>query len=123
MSKLVISAAIVISGLTTSGIGHAGDNAGRQVNGNEDEYRLTGQSITGYALIGISPGNQSYAARPDNSGYALMRYAGHTDINLIGNRLSLSIDANLFTDGTQHGAAKFAPSELDFTWVCLRIGL
>lgn len=74
MKKLTLLAAIVISCLTTSGIGHALITTG-QVNGNEDEYHLTGQSMTGYALIGISPSNQSYAARPDNSGYALMRYA------------------------------------------------
>ena len=42
--------------------------------------------------------NPTYAARPDNTGLALMRYAGHRDVDLIGSRLSIPIDINTFTD-------------------------
>jgi hypothetical protein len=64
--------------------------------------------------MGVAIINPSYAARPDNSGLALMRYAGHADIDLIGRKLSIPVDVNLFTDRTRRGAGIFAPTELDF---------
>jgi hypothetical protein len=57
--------------------------------------------------------NRSYAARPDNTGLVLMRYAGHADIDLIGQRLSIPLDVNLFSDRLRPGFAKLAPTELD----------
>ena len=58
--------------------------------------------------------NPSYAARPDNTGLALFRYAAHFDFDLIGRRLSIPLDLNMFTDRLAIGfARKPVPSELD----------
>jgi hypothetical protein len=42
-----------------------------------------------------------------------MRYAGHADIDLIGERLSIPLDVNMFTDEQVPGLEKLKPSELD----------
>src|SRR5262245_49330912 len=72
-----------------------------------------GFAVTGSLLTGVSLYNESYAARPDNSGLALMRYAAHVDVDIIGRRLSVPIDVNMFSDKERAGVAKLAPSELD----------
>jgi hypothetical protein len=72
-----------------------------------------GFAVSGALMLGASLYNPSYAARPDNSGLALMRYAGHLDVDLIGRRLSIPIDINMFSDKQQSGGRKLAPSELD----------
>jgi len=64
-------------------------------------------------MIGVALINKSYAARPDNTGLALMRYALHADIDLIGRKLSIPLDVNLFTDRERSGLQKFSPTELD----------
>jgi hypothetical protein len=64
-------------------------------------------------LAGVAIFNPTYAARPNNTGHALFRLAPHADIDLIGSRLSIPIDLNLFTDRDRPGAAKLVPSELD----------
>jgi hypothetical protein len=69
--------------------------------------------VSGALSLGVSLVNPTYAARPDNSGHALMRYAGHADVDLIGQHLSIPLDVNLFTDGDRSGGGKVAPSELD----------
>lgn len=69
--------------------------------------------VEGAASLGISLYNPSYAARPDNSGLALVRYALHLDVDLLGRMLSIPIDINAFTDRTQRGLRKLRPSELD----------
>lgn len=82
---------------------HTGDVAGEDV----------GFDVSGSLLVGTALYNPSYAARPDNSGLALGRFAPHLDIDLIGERLSVPIDFNVFTDRLQHGMAKLRPSEVD----------
>ncbi len=74
-----------------------------------------GQAIgaSGSLLLGTSVYNPSYAARPDNSGRALMRYAGHADVDLLGLLLSIPLDVNLLTDGERAGGRKVTPSEVD----------
>jgi hypothetical protein len=69
--------------------------------------------VSGSLTLGASLINNSYAARPDNTGYALMRYAGHADIDLLGRKLSIPLDVNMFTDRTRGGLAVFAPTEFD----------
>jgi hypothetical protein len=74
----------------------------------------SGFGFSGSASLGVSLHNPTYAARPDNTGLTLFRYAGHADVDLIGRRLSIPIDVNMFTDRLAHGfARKFVPSELD----------
>jgi len=85
-----------------------GSAHGGKVEGNEHGFAASGS-----ASIGASFYNPSYAARPDNSGLALFRYAVHADVDLIGRHLSIPIDVNLFTDKLRAGLGKFAPSELD----------
>ncbi len=72
-----------------------------------------GRNISGGVFVGVALYNPSYAARPDNTGLALMRYGAHLDVDLIGSRLSIPIDLNAFTDRLRPGALALAPSEFD----------
>lgn len=87
-----------------------GSAHGGQV-GEEEEGGKFG--VSGSAMLGVSVLNQTYAARADNTGLALMRYAGHADVDLFGRALSIPLDVNFFTDRERRGLAVFAPSELD----------
>ncbi|MFI5302920.1 MAG: hypothetical protein ACHREM_32925, partial [Polyangiales bacterium] len=69
--------------------------------------------VSGFFTLAGFAYNPSYAARPDLSGLALLRVVGHTDVDLIAARLTLSVDLNVFTDRTTH--AGLVPSELDTT--------
>lgn len=89
--------------LDKQGSAHGGAAAGAQ----------TGVGVTGSVMLGLSPYNPSYAARPDNSGLALMRYAGHLDVDLIGRRLSVPVDVNMFSDRERGGGRALLPSEVD----------
>ena len=78
------------------------------------EGATSGFDVSGSASLGVSLYNPTYAARPDNTGLTLFRYAGHGDIDLIGRRLSIPIDVNMFSDRTAIGfGRKLVPSELD----------
>jgi hypothetical protein len=72
-----------------------------------------GFDVSGSLTLGVSLINQTYAARPDNTGLALMRYAGHADVDLIGRTLSIPVDVNVFTDKTRQRLDVLAPTELD----------
>lgn len=72
-----------------------------------------GFDISGAATLGVALDNPTYAARPNNTGHALFRYALHADADLIGRKLSIPLDLNAFTDRDRKGAAKLAPSEFD----------
>jgi len=50
---------------------------------------------------------------PDNTVIPLICLAGHVDLDLIGQHLSIPLDVNLFTDRTAPGAGFLVPSELD----------
>jgi hypothetical protein len=92
-----------VSALDKQGSAHGG-----KVGGN-----ATGFGISGMGVLGVSLYNPSYAARPDNSGLTLFRYAAHVDFDLIGRLLSIPLDLNLFTDRLKGGAAMLRPSEFD----------
>jgi hypothetical protein len=81
--------------------------------GGQIEGPTRGFDIEGAALIGVAIYNPSYAARPANTGLTLLRYAVHADFDLIGRRLSIPLDLNMFTDGTRTGLRKLIPSEGD----------
>jgi hypothetical protein len=82
--------------------------------GGEIEGPKSGFAFSGSASLGVSVYNPTYAARPDNTGLALFRYAAHFDFDLIGRRLSIPLDINMFTDRKAVGVGrKLAPSELD----------
>lgn len=72
-----------------------------------------GFGFSGTLSLGVAPYNPTYAARPDNTGIALMRYAAHADIDLLGQKLSIPLDLNFFSDRTRAGGLVFAPTELD----------
>jgi hypothetical protein len=74
----------------------------------DDAFDVSGAFTAGGSFV-----NPTYAARPDNTGHALMRYAGHADVDLAGRALSVPLDVNLFTDRDRAGAKKLLPSELD----------
>lgn len=92
--------------LDKQGSAHGGDVGGDH--DHENELNFSGALTLGSSII-----NQKYAARPDNTGIALMRYAAHGDLDLIGRKLSIPIDLNMFTDRTRKGALVFAPTEFD----------
>jgi hypothetical protein len=85
-----------------------GSAHGGQVGGDAKEFNLSGA-----AMLGASLYNPTYAARPDNSGLALFRYALHLDVDLLGRQLSIPLDVNVLTDRERRRARVFAPSELD----------
>jgi hypothetical protein len=87
-----------------------GSAHGGEVGDNPEENLF---DIEGAAMVGVALVNPDYAARPDNSGHTLMRYAVHADIDLIGRKLSIPLDVNVFTDRDRSGSAKFSPTELD----------
>lgn len=85
-----------------------GSAHGGQVGGGAREFNVSGSGMLGASLY-----NPTYAARPNNSGLALFRYALHLDVDLLGRQLSIPIDVNMLTDRQRKGAGIFAPSELD----------
>ena len=89
--------------LDKQGSAHAG-----QVGGGAREFNVSGAGMLGASLY-----NPTYAARPDNTGLALFRYALHLDVDLLGRMLSIPIDVNVLTDRQRKKALIFAPSELD----------
>jgi hypothetical protein len=68
--------------------------------------------VTGWVTLGAFAVNPTYAARPDNTGKALLRYALHTELSLFDDLVSVGIDGTMFTD---RESAVFRPSELDLT--------
>ena len=91
---------------------HALDKQG-SAHGGGVEGADRGVALSGSLMLGAALYNPSYAARPDNTGLALMRYAAHLDTDLIGRRLSIPLDLNFFTDRERSGIAKLSPSEFD----------
>ncbi|MCG3777481.1 MAG: hypothetical protein JW388_0172 [Nitrospira sp.] len=69
------------------------------------------QNLTVYAGAGWLFHNQTYFARPDNTGRALFRYVAHADLDLYRNRVVLFVDGNFFTDRSATNALQ--PSEFD----------
>lgn len=69
------------------------------------------QNLTVYAGGGWLFHNQTYFARPDNSGRALFRYIVHADLDLYRNRVVLFVDGNFFTDRSASNTLR--PSEFD----------
>jgi hypothetical protein len=109
VASLVCAAAL----LAAAGPARALDKQG-SAHGGGIEGASEGFDVSGSASLGVSLYNPTYAARPDNTGLTLFRYAGHADVDLIWRRLSVPIDINMFTDRLAHGfARKFVPSELD----------
>lgn len=112
-SKIAWPASIVsLSFLLTSSEAHALDKQG-SAHGGGIEGADSGFDIEGAVTLGSAVYNTSYAARPDNTGLALARYALHADIDLIGRRLSVPLDVNLFTDRKRSGLKKLGPTEFD----------
>lgn len=105
-AALVLAASDAFA-LDKQGSAHGGEVGGAD-EGHEDERNVSGALMAGVSIV-----NKTYAARPDNTGLALMRYAGHADVDLLGRKLSLPLDVNFFTDRTRRGALVFAPTELD----------
>jgi hypothetical protein len=85
-----------------------GSAHGGQLGGADQGFALGGSLLFGAAVY-----NPTYAARPDNTGHALLRFAPHFDVDLIGSRLSIPIDINFFSDRDRSGIGKLGPSEFD----------
>jgi hypothetical protein len=105
-------AALACALLVSATEAHALDKQG-SAHGGDVGQSPDGVQVSGSASLGLALYNPTYAARPDNSGKALARYALHIDIDLIGAKLSIPIDLNTFTDRERSGARKLLPTELD----------
>jgi hypothetical protein len=105
--------AIAGAGLVSAPDALALDKQG-SAHGGSAEEDPSGFGFSGTTSLGVSLFNPTYAARPDNTGHALFRYAAHADVDLIGSRLSIPLDVNMFTDRDRSGAGKLVPTELDF---------
>jgi hypothetical protein len=70
-------------------------------------------ALTANFTLGCFAYNPTYAARPDNTGLALMRYAGHIDFSIPAAYLGLYVDTTFFSD--RHADHRGRPSELDLT--------
>jgi hypothetical protein len=106
--KTLVASLILISASPARALDKQGSAHGGSIAGAESGFALGGALSSGVSLY-----NPTFAARPDNTGLAFLRYAGHVDVDLIGRRLSIPLDVNVVTDGTQHGWARARPSELD----------
>jgi hypothetical protein len=107
---LQLCSAIVLLGAVSDA--QALDKQG-SAHGGQLEGATEGFDVEGAVVLGIALYNPSYAARPANTGLALFRYALHADFDLVGRRLSIPLDLNMFTDGTRSGLRKLIPSEGD----------
>lgn len=74
--------------------------------------RFPNQNLTAYVGGGWLFHNESYFARPDNTGRALFRYVAHADLDLYKNKVVLFADTNWFTDREESN--KLKPTELDW---------
>ncbi len=92
--------------LNKQGARSAGDDT------NEGDQKPT-QNLSGSVFFGGFLFNPTYAARPNNTGNALLRFGLHLDLDLYGQWLTLSYDENTFTDGSPDGQGWYAPSEHD----------
>jgi hypothetical protein len=70
-------------------------------------------NLSGYVFSGVFLFNPTYAARPGNSGLALLRYGLHVDLDLFRRWLTLSYDLNVFTDRSSASPGWSRPSEND----------
>lgn len=102
----IICASAPALALDKQGSAHGGEVGAE--GGHETELNVSGAAILGVSLV-----NPAYAARPDNTGLALMRYALHADVDLLGRYLSIPVDVSTFTDRKRKGALVFSPTELD----------
>ena len=100
---------LALAAATTWALDKQGSAHGGEVGGEDRGFNLSGA-----AMLGVSLYNPSYAARPDNTGLALLRYGGHFDVDLLGRLLSIPLDVSFFTDSTRPGALVLAPTEFDF---------
>jgi len=113
LRRLLVATMLVSAAALPSRPARALDKQG-SAHGGDIEGATSGVSFGGNAAFGVSLYNPTYAARPDNSGLALLRYAAHFDLDLIGRRLSIPLDINMFTDRLAIGWwRKPIPSELD----------
>ena len=113
MCRGVVVSLVCAAALLAARPARALDKQG-SAHGGEIEGATSGFAFGGSASLGVSVYNPTYAARPDNTGLALFRYAAHFDIDLIGRRLSIPLDINMFSDRRAVGGArKLVPSELD----------
>ena len=69
--------------------------------------------VQGFFTLAGFVDNQTYAARPDLSGLAMLRLNGHAEIDVLKPWLGVAVDLNVFTDRFAH--AGLLPSELDTT--------
>ena len=91
VAALVLFVFVTAKGGTARALDKQGSAHGGAAAGVEE----SGVGVSGALMLGVSLKNDSYAARPDNTGLALMRYAAHADVDVIGRKLSFPLDVNM----------------------------
>ena len=107
LRTVVLSLALLSS--TSWALDKQGSAHGGAVGGEDKSFNFSGA-----LMLGVSLYNPSYAARPDNTGLALLRYGGHFDVDILGRLLSIPLDVSFFTDSTRLGGLVLLPTEFDF---------
>ena len=107
VASLVCAAALLAAARSARALDKQGSAHGGGIEGPTEGFDLSGS-----ASLGVSLYNPTYAARPDNTGLALFRYAGHADVDLIGRRLSIRSTSTCSRTGwrTASRASSFRPS-------------
>lgn len=70
-------------------------------------------NLSGFVFAGGFLFNPTYAARPNNTGLAALRFGLHVDIDALGPWLTVSYDGNFFTDGSNNSPGWYLASEQD----------
>lgn len=107
-------AGVLAFALLVGGRAHALEKQGPAHGGTIEAKEGGGFDVSGNVFLGSAIFNPTYAARPDNTGFALLRFGAHMDVDLIGRKLSIPLDVNFFTDRERRGAGVLVPSEGDF---------
>ena len=105
-SRVAVLAALLLAASNAAALNKQG--ARQDSDGPAPRFNLSGYVFAGGFLF-----NPSYAARPNNSGRALLRFGLHLDADLWRRYLTLSYDENSFTDQAAGGAGVLLPSEHD----------
>ena len=108
VASLVCAAALLGAARAARALDKQGSAHGGGIEGPTEGFDLSGS-----ASLGVSLYNPTYAARPDNTGLALFRYAAHAEISFWNEHLAIGLDAIFFTDKLASNV--FRPTELDFT--------
>ena len=105
--------ALVVGSALQSGPAQALNKQAERTASDGEAGKLGHFNLSGNLFFGVFLFNPTYAARPDNSGIAQLRYGLHLDVDLYDRWLTVSYDLNSFSDGSSASPGPFVPTEHD----------